>query len=490
MAKEADLGGALVGGAFWMFAMRWAIRGVGFFSLMVLARLLTPKDFGIVALANSLAALPTVILELGLETAVIRERSATRDYYNTAWTLRVIQMSIAALCVVASGPLIAGTYGDSRLTTIFPVMALVLWIQGFENIWTVSYRRNLNFRFDFAYNASTKLASAVMAVVLAFWLRSYWALVYAQFAGALFRVAVSFAVAPELPRPTLREWRSLWSFSQWTLVRSLADYCVRNADRLILGRIIGAGQIGPYALGRELADIPISEISAPLNRALSPGIARLQHDPERLTTALLKVLAAVATICFPLGIGLTLTSGVLVPILLGKNWGAAIPIVQLLGLASIVTSIYGVMGNSLVVIGYNRVASLIMWLRAIVLIAVGIPAAVLAGANGMAGTIVLCELAGASATLYFIGRRLPDFSFSALLAAIKRPAISAALMALVLEAIIPINTLPSIEKVGALLSAGALTYVASLVGLWQLSGRNAGPEALVLEQLRAFRRAV
>src|SRR5206468_9209105 len=104
--------------------MRWAIRAIGFVSLLVLARLLTPKDFGLVALANSLAALPTVILEFGLELAIIRERSASRDIYNTAWTIRILQMSIAALCVLAAGPLVARAYGDARLNTIFPLFAV------------------------------------------------------------------------------------------------------------------------------------------------------------------------------------------------------------------------------------------------------------------------------------------------------------------------------------------------------------------------------
>lgn len=485
--NDVDLSRTLLGGAFWMFAMRWAIRGVGFFSIMVLARLLTPKDFGIVALANSLAALPTLFLELGVETAVMREPSPSHDFYNTAWTIRLAQMCVAALVLFACAPLLAKLYGDPRLIRLIFVLAIVLCIQGLENIWTVSYRRNLNFRFDFAFNASTKIASALMAAILAFALRSYWALVYAQLAGALFRVAVSLIFAPELPRLTLREWRSLWSFSQWTLVRSFADYAKSNADRVILGRIIGAAQIGPYVLGRELADLPISEISAPINRALGPGFVRLQDQPKRLASALIKVLAAVATLCFPVGVGLACASNILVPLLLGRGWEAAIPIVQILGLSSIFSSIYGVMGNTLVVIGYNHTAAIINWLRAIVLVIVGVAGSLVAGANGMAIAFFVCELFGACATLYLTKRYLPDFSIWKLLIAITRPALSAILMGLVVTVSARLHTGSPLLTSVVLIAIGAMVYFTSLLLLWRMSGRSDGPETLAIEHLRLYR---
>jgi O-antigen/teichoic acid export membrane protein len=142
-----------------MAGMRWTIRGVGFFSLMLLARLLSPTEFGLVAPANSLAALPAVITELGLELAIIRERSASPDIYNAAWAIRLLQMSFAGLCIVVASPWLASLCGNARLAQMLLTFALILILQGLENTWVISFRR-LNFRFELAHSANIRAATA------------------------------------------------------------------------------------------------------------------------------------------------------------------------------------------------------------------------------------------------------------------------------------------------------------------------------------------
>lgn len=129
-----------------MFAMRWSIRLIGLVSISILARLLDKKDFGVVAVASSIAALPVAILELGLETAIIRDTGSSAGIYNTAWTIRALQMTVAACAVFVSGGWLAHFYGDPRIAKIIPLLALSIWIQGFENTWLVSYRKDLNFK--------------------------------------------------------------------------------------------------------------------------------------------------------------------------------------------------------------------------------------------------------------------------------------------------------------------------------------------------------
>src|SRR5476649_1019464 len=119
----------------WMIAMRWAIRLVGLISVTVLARLLDKKDFGLVAVATSIAALPVAIVELGLETAIIRDTKSSPGIYNTAWTIRVLQMTLASGAVFVSSRWLAHFYGDPRIGRIIPLLALSIWIQGLENTW-------------------------------------------------------------------------------------------------------------------------------------------------------------------------------------------------------------------------------------------------------------------------------------------------------------------------------------------------------------------
>ena len=118
------------------------------------------------------------------------------------------------------------------------------------------------------------------------------------------RVVISMFISPEWPRFTFSHWNSIWSYSQWSLAKGAASYVVQNGDRIILGRLSYTGAVGAYSMAREIAEMPLTEISMPVNRALGPGFSALQHDPTRLVNALTRSIAAVATLAFPIGIGL------------------------------------------------------------------------------------------------------------------------------------------------------------------------------------------
>lgn len=148
----------------------------------------------------------------------------------------------------------------------------MVFLQGLENIWVVSFVKEYQFQRDFYYNVACKVMGVAVTIGLAAWLRSYWALVYGQATTAILRVALSYAVVPAASRFDLSRWREIWSFSQWSLVKGVALYAVNQADRLILGRLLGAEMVGAYAVAKQIAQIPMQEISMPVNRTLSPGL--------------------------------------------------------------------------------------------------------------------------------------------------------------------------------------------------------------------------
>jgi lipopolysaccharide exporter len=488
MIEVPALGQSLFSGTMWMFTMRWVVRLLSVISIATLARLLEKEEFGLVALASAVVALPTVLTDLGVEQALIAERDAEPGVYNTAWTIRAIQMAIAAAVVFAGAPLIAGFYGDPRIAPMTQVLSLVLLLKGFENIWTVSFRKELKFSRDFSYDVSCKVLAVAITIGLAFYYRSYWALVYGQVAAAALRVVISLFMAPEWPRATLSHWGRIWSYSQWSLAKGIASYAVQNGDRIILGRLAGAGAVGAYSIGREIAEMPLTEISMPVNRALGPAFSALQNDRYRLVQALTKSLAAVATIALPVGVGLALTAGQLIPVFLGNGWEEAVPVLQLLSLASIITAVRGVMGNTLAVIGYIRSSAIVMWVRGILLIATGIPAAIVGGATGMGVAFLVSEALTTCATLIFYRQHLPEFSMANLGQALFRPALSAlAMSALVLM----VDQIPSYSPFVLLISklvVGVTSYGIIVYLLWHRSGYPEGLEGMIFERLRLMRR--
>jgi lipopolysaccharide exporter len=484
-----SLGQPLFSGAIWMFAVRWVLRLLSVISIAALARLLDKSDFGLVALASAVIALPAVLTDLGVEQAIICERDPAPGIYNTAWTIRLIQLAIAAAGLYIAGPWISSFYGDPRISPMIQVLSLMVVLKGMENMWTVSFRKELNFRLDFIYEAVSKLLSVVLTIALAVFLRSYWALVYGQVVAAAVRVVMSMFIAPQWPRFTFSHWNSIWSFSQWSLTKGVASYLVQNGDRIILGRLSEAGVVGAYSMGREIAEMPLTEISMPVNRALGPGFSALQNDPVRLVHAITRSLAAVAMLAFPIGVGLAVTATQFIPVFLGSGWEEAVPVLQLLAIASTITAIRGVMGNTLSVIGHIRSSAIVMWVRGILLIATGIPASILAGAQGMAAAFLVSEALTVCATVIFYRRHLPQFSMSTLVSSLIRPA-SATLIMLVFVVIagqMPIGSqlLLLVSKVTTgVLSFGIATYL-----LWHYSGYPEGLESLVLERIQMMSRS-
>ena len=484
---NSSFGQQMFGGAMWMFAVRWVMRLLSVINIAILARLLDKQDFGLVALASTVIALPAVLIDLGVEQAIISERAPSRGYYNTAWTIRAIQLALAALCIYLAGPWIATFYGDARIAPMVQVLSTMVLLKGIENIWTVSFRKELNFGRDFVYETSSKVLALVFTVALAVVWRSYWALVYGQVAATVIRVVISIFITSEKPRPTLSHWRELWSYSQWSLAKGAATYIVQNGDRIILARFVGAGAVGAYTLGREIADMPMSEVAMPANRALGPGLAALQDNPRHLVLSLTKSLAAVATVVFPIGIGLAISAEQVIPVSLGSGWEEAIPVLQFLALSSVITALRGVMGNTLAVIGHIRSSAIVMWVRGLLLIAVGIPGATLAGAVGMAVAFLVSETLTTGVTLFFYRTHLPAFSFRRLGHALLRPGSSAIIMvASVLalnQSVVASDATLLIYKV----VVGFLAYGSAIYFFWRRSGYPDGLERLVFERLGLIR---
>ncbi len=179
-------------GAFLTVGMRWTDRLLGLVSTLVLARLLVPEDFGLVAMAMVIVGLLDVMLDLGVSAALIQNDRADDEDFHTAWTLRLVQSAVAAVLLVASAPAVSSYYGDPRVVAILQVIAFTVFVGGMENIGTVSFQRNMEFGRDFQFYFLKKLVAVVFTIGAAFALRSYWALVLGSLVSRLTGVGMSY----------------------------------------------------------------------------------------------------------------------------------------------------------------------------------------------------------------------------------------------------------------------------------------------------------
>jgi O-antigen/teichoic acid export membrane protein len=465
-----------------MIGGRWVVRGIGLVSTVILARLLTPADFGLVAMAMLVIGALQVLSETGQRQAIIRMASPERAHYDTAWTISVlIGIGIAAFLAVAA-PLTARWFGEPRLLPIMSLLALRPLIQGFENIGLVDFQRRLDFRRDLLVMMLGKVGSFAVTILLAFTFRDWRALIGGTLVGAVLAVALSFVFSPYRPRFAFSKAREIWSFSSWALLTSISAYASERADHAVVAAHLDPTTMGAYTVGAELASLPTEELVVPPVRALFAVYARLTHDAAAMRAHYLSALGFIAIVASSTSTGMALVAEDAVAVLLGPQWLAAVPLVPWFALAAGVLGIARSVNAVLMAAGHVRANA---W-RMVLFAAALLPAALIGVGWRSAEGVAIARFAVTAAfapLMLWLATHLLAIPARAVVAVLWRPVVAAVGMAVVVALLRPV--LPAIPPLRLALqaAAGATTYGLLLAGLWWLAGRPEGAERTLLNSL-------
>lgn len=479
-------------GAAWMILMRLCDRALGLVSTLVLARLLTPADFGLVAMAMSFIALIELAGAFSFEIALIQRSNPSRDHYDTAWTLNLGFSLLCAAMIVGLSPLAARFYDEPRLALLMCVLAAGWVIQGFENIGVVNFRREMDFGREFRFMFIKRLAGFVVTLVLAYVLRSYWALAAGQTTIRLTGLVLSYWMEGYRPRLSLAARRDLFSFSGWLLVTNIMSFGLARLPHFLIGRVEGPAALGMYTMATEFARLPSTELSAPINRAVLPGLARMKTDLAAMQKIFADVIGTTFALTLPASIGLAMISGLLVQVILGSQWVDAAPLLALLSIAGAVEVLASNNGIAYLVLGRTRLIAAMNASKLVALIAF---AAVFVPKGGVIG-MALAELSAAvlivvlSTVMVLRALQMP---FGTLWSAIWRTILSSAAMAGLLFLLIgsPFQSHAHVPAWMLIVSiaAGAVSYVGFMYTLWRICGKPPGVEATVLERAASLWRS-
>jgi O-antigen/teichoic acid export membrane protein len=468
---------AVLRGSLWTLALRWSLRLVGLVSTAIVARLLTPEDFGLMALVVSVLGLLEALTDTGAALAIVRHPRPERRHYDTVWTVNLIAHGAIAVVLALAAPLVAHLYGDPRYQPVLLVLAGAIAVRGLENIGIANFQRTFDFGREFGFLFATQLSATVVTIGAAFLFRSYWALAAGMVTRAVASVALSFAFQPYRPRLSLEAGRELIGFSLWTSVRSVALFFTWRADALVLAAFYPPAGVGLYTLARELALMATNEVLLPVGRALLPGFARIQAERGRLERAFVRALNVGSHIAMATGVGLCAVADQAVPVVYGEPYVDAVPLLEVLALATAVGSLTGPVGQFLTALGRMREQAVLWSVQAVVL--VGTLLAV-AHASGDLWDIALVRVAVA---VLGLGRLLQvawGWSRSvlpSLLWGVGRPGLAAAAMYASLQWLEAAGLGPGVATLLLEVVAGALVYLASAYLLWLVTGRPEGLES-------------
>lgn len=474
-------------GAIWTAGGRILINLVGLASTLVLARLLSPADFGLVAIATVIFAITAAFTELSLSAALIQHRDPQREHYDTAWTLNIIRaLAISAVLGILAHP-VAAAYGDERLTGIMYVLSAAAFIGGLVNPKLVDFRRKLSFQQEMFTELLNKIVGFVVAACIAYWLRSYWALVIGSVAAQVAGLILSYVLIPFVPRFSLKHWRSLFSFSSWLALSSGLNAINYRADQLAIGAVLGMGPLGQYTVGDTLASLPVRESTAPLAQVLFPAFSRLQDDAERIRETFLRSQRLLVATALPVGVGFALIAAPLVQLALGSQWTSAALVIQVLSTIFAVHAFSAPLTPLAMGLGRTRV----LFVRDTVNLAVRYPL-IFVGlfSGGLLGLLLARCVSGIFAVGIdiYLARWLVGASAVSQIFSSWRALAATVVMAIGVWGLgaLGVNRATPLD-LALLVTTGAISYFGTTVALWLAAGKPAGPEREALDMLRFLR---
>jgi lipopolysaccharide exporter len=485
----SSIGRQIARGGLWMLLFKVADRVLAIVGMAILARVLTPADFGLVAMATVVIEAIELATTFGFDIALLRDPTVDRSRYNSAWSLNLLlALFCAGVLLLLTYPA-AGFYEEPKLLTLMPLLALGMAVRGLENIGTVDFRRQLDFRKEFIFMTSKRVGNFLAAVLLALWLRSYWALAWSIVISRAIGVLLSYRLADYRPSFELSQAKPLFHFSKWLLFTNFIGFLQSRLPDFLIGRIAGPHHVGLYATAADIARMPTTEIVAPINRAVYPGYARQGNDLAALSSTYLAVVGAIWTLALPAAVGLALVAQPFVMLFLGEKWVEMAGTVRVLAVAGFFTLIVSNQYYVYLAIGRASIVTRLALLQLVVMLIGAVSLAPRFGILGVAYAVLIAAAVDAPVS-FVIFKNVTKTSWNDVWHTAWRPVLATGAMALVLLQVYPdgVRAPDEVRALGTLMSAaalGAVCYFASLVSAWVLANKPEGPEEQLLRVLRA-----
>ena len=408
--------------------MRWrAVQLVGvelvyLLRLLVLARILLPEAFGLIAIAVTSVGILMSVSEVGMVQALVQAPHATREQYDGAWTVGLLRAAVVTVALIAAAPVIAHLFDVADATPIIQALAFRPLIDAAASIGVARLTKELHFRRLAMMQLPAAVVDLLVAVTLAGSL-GVWAIVAGTLSGALTSTLASYAVARHVPRLSFRfaDLLPLIRYGRWILITGIVALAGTTLTQLIISRSLGAAALGVYFLALKVAFLPSTAASAVVGAVAFPIFAQLRGEPERTSAAFRQLLAGLLLVLIPV-YAMVFVLAPSLEMALGAKWAATSPIIRIIAVSCVI----GVFGELLVQLmlgqGRSDAAFRLELVQTGTLVVVAWPLISAFGVAGAALAWLVGNLAAAIGGLHWLRRRVQlreavDFGLTACAAA-------------------------------------------------------------------------
>ncbi|MBE0508068.1 MAG: lipopolysaccharide biosynthesis protein [Marinospirillum sp.] len=359
-------------GILWNFSEQLLRRGVGLVTTLLLAYFLAPEAYGLVAMMAVFIAIATSLMDSGFRQALIRLKEATDLDLSTAFYANLTLGLFAYTALYFAAPLIATFYEEQRLVLLIRVTGLVVLVNAFQVVQIALFHRQMNFKAQLKASFPAALASAVVAVLLAYKGAGVWALVAQMITAALITVILLWLMS---------EWRPKWCFSKSSLksmynfgyklfLSGFLDIVFKNLYVVVIAKLFSASVAGLYFFAEKMRELILSQLVGAIQNVTYPALASVQDDNVRLKAGYRKVIAVTTFLLFPALMLLAALAEPLFQFLLPEKWWGAAPYLQLLCISGLLYPLHAINLNILKVKGRSDLFLYLEILKKIMVVAV------------------------------------------------------------------------------------------------------------------------
>jgi PST family polysaccharide transporter len=307
----------------------------------ILARLLVPSDFGLIAMVIVFSSFVAVFANFGLTSAIVQKKEISDETLSSTFWINVGLGALLTLALAASAPLIAAFYSEPRLIPLVAFISTTFFIISFGSVQTALLTKSMNFKALAVINICAVGISGSIAVFLAFSGYGVWSLAWNMVLSTFITVVFTWIYSRWVPHFSfgLQHVRGLLGFGANLTGFTFVNYFARNADNLLIGKFLGAAPLGFYNLAYNLLLFPLNNISSVIGNVMFPALSVIQHDKQMVREAYVTGNRYIALVSFPLMTWLLVAAPQAIRVVYGPKWVSAIVLVQILALTGLTQSI-------------------------------------------------------------------------------------------------------------------------------------------------------
>lgn len=327
-------------GVKWSMVSQVSRQGMQFLTTAVLAWLLSPSDFGLMGMAMVVIGFVMIFKDLGTSAAVIQRRDISDELLHSIFWINTAFGAMAMILLFATAPIVADFYNERRVTPLLQMLSVTFLISSIGIMHQAVLERGLAFRKVAFIEICATLSGAVIGIGTAFKGAGVWSLVYQTVAVVSVTTVMLWFISGLRPKMTFhwQEVRSIISYSMNLTGYNIFNYFIRNADYILIGKFLGAQELGYYTMAYRIMLYPLQNISSVIGRVMFPTFSQIQDD-ERFRRAYLKIAGAIALVTFPMMFGLWIVVKPFILAILGPQWTPVITLLMILAPVGMVQSI-------------------------------------------------------------------------------------------------------------------------------------------------------